>query len=69
MFKAYYREIERGTYRISVYEDSDYGYSFYRYFMYYTKRECLKMIRDEIRNRFHVKGVHLIPLNQVESEQ
>ena len=63
MFTAYYREIERGTYRISVYADSDYGYSFYRYFMDYTKRECLKLIRDEIRKRFNVRGVKLVNLD------
>lgn len=63
MFTAYYREIEKGHFRVSVYANEQYGYGYDRYFMDYTKRECLKMIRDEIRNRFHVKGVHLIPLN------
>lgn len=68
MLEAYYSEIEKGHYEITICNDEKdidmaFGYTYTRHFTGYTKKTCLKIIREEIQKWYHVKRVHLIPLD------
>lgn len=64
MMKVCFYSPDSTEYRISVDDDKPWGYSYYRYFLGYSKRECLKKIREEIYKKFHVKRIKLIDLGE-----
>ena len=62
MMTVYFYRENSTTYRVSVGDDKPWGYSYYRHFLGYAKRECLKKIREEIYKKFKVKRIKLIEL-------
>lgn len=43
---------------ISIDGEKEHGYSYFRTFAYYTKKEALKLVKDEIRKKLGVKRLN-----------
>lgn len=50
--------INARNFMVSIDENKEYGYSYFRTLLDYTKKEALKLVKDEIRKKFGVKRLN-----------